>query len=470
MDDLLSKINCLLNEADENVARVVKKKLLTQFHNDIRKDYSEKNVEHKVSELVKYNPEYLSKSKDEGLLAELEIDLDKLKADKLTTKENGSKTSSFWVGNVPYSYSGSSHPVCDASKTPAVAKTMAMLNSDERFGGFNSCLLIHYPDEHSALSLHADDEGEQLDLSHPMAISHIGSSRDLEFYPKKYLKTHRHHKQPPLKTVTKEHGSITIMNPGCQEFLCHRVIKSIGSTGGSWALSFRKVLTESNAADVSSVSTDPEISFNTFSSNSANNSKSTLRICKKPMTLILGTSITKGLDGERMIKGNNVCHNISGSGYKILDLDRELDNFYNDTDSYADCQVKKVIISVGTNDVRHCKGVINHLKTPFYNLIEKVKLYFPGVNIFVQSVLPVRIENQYTVINIRRFNSMLFNTCRSNNCFYIDVFRNFLTPNGHFNEALFVDGCHLKTRSLGILARSFIRVINSPNIFNPLIT
>ena len=89
MDDLLSKINCLLNEADENVARVVKKKLLTQFHNDIRKDYSEKNVEHKVSELVKYNPEYLSKSKDEGLLAELEIDLDKLKADKLTTKENG---------------------------------------------------------------------------------------------------------------------------------------------------------------------------------------------------------------------------------------------------------------------------------------------------------------------------------------------------------------------------------------------
>lgn len=65
---------------------------------------------------------------------------------------------------------------------------------------------------------------------------------------------------------------------------------------------------------------------------------------------------------------------------------------------------------------------------------------------------------------------MLFNTCRSNKCIYIDVFRSFLTPKGHFNEALFVDGCHLKTRSLGILAHSFIRVINSPSMFNPLIT
>ena len=100
---------------------------------------------------------------------------------------------------------------------------MERLNTDDRLGGFDSYLLINYPDEHSALSLHADDEADQLDLSHPIAILHMGSSRDLEFYPKSYLNTHRHHKQTPLKTVSKEQGSLTIMNPGCQDLLCHRV-------------------------------------------------------------------------------------------------------------------------------------------------------------------------------------------------------------------------------------------------------
>ena len=103
---------------------------------------------------------------------------------------------------------------------------MECLNKDGLFGGFNYCLLINYSDEHAALSLHADDEHEQLDLSHRIAIIHIDRSRDLEFYPKSYLKLYKHMKQATIKTVCKEHGSLTILNPGCQEALCHRVAKS----------------------------------------------------------------------------------------------------------------------------------------------------------------------------------------------------------------------------------------------------
>ena len=158
---------------------------------------------------------------------------------------------------------------------------------------------------------------------------------------------------------------------------------------------------------------------------------------KKPMTLILGTSITKGLITHKMTRRNNACHNISGSGYKFSDLNRELDDFYRE-DKFPDCRVVKAIVSVGTNDIRNCKGVINHLKTPLTNLIEKLRLYYPDIKIFVQSVLPVRIVNEFTVLNVRRYNSMLFNTCRERKCYYIDVFRNFLTVGGHFNEYLFV--------------------------------
>ena len=462
MEDLLGKINSLLNEADSNIAKSVKKHLLSQFHNELKKDAIQYDLKSELPNLVQYFPGYLDTNKDEVLLANIEIELDKImKENPSKININKSQTSSLWIGSVPYSYTGSSHPIFDLTNNPAISDTMDHLNKDERFGGFNSCLLINYPDEHAALSLHSDDEKDQLDLSHPIAIIHVGGSRDLEFYPKSYLKSHRHVKLAPVKTVSKEHGSLTVMYPGCQEALCHRVAKSSDKKPGCWALSFRKVPTEESSAEASFHSA--EISFN-------NPNRKKPVIPKKPMTLILGTSITVDLKEEKMARRNNICHNISGHGHKIADIDKELDKFYKASDEFSDCQVVKVIISVGTNDIRNCKGNINHLKTPLTNLIDKIKLYFPGVKVFLQSVLPVRIENEFTVRNVKRFNSMLFNTCREHKCFYIDIFRNFLTVGGHFNESLFKhDGCHLKIGCLGILARSFIRVINSREIFNPLI-
>ena len=184
MDDLLSKINGLLNEAEPNVALSVKKHLVAQFHNEFKKDAGKCNILAKIDELVKYQPDYLDVKKDEVLLASLEIELDSIKNDGTTmVSTNNSKTSSIWIGNVPYNYTGSSHPVLEVSKTPAVSETINQLNKDKRFGGFNSCLAIWYPDNEAALSLHADDEHDQLDLNHPIAIVHIGGPRDLEFYP-----------------------------------------------------------------------------------------------------------------------------------------------------------------------------------------------------------------------------------------------------------------------------------------------
>ena len=260
-------------------------------------------------------------------------------------------------------------------------------------------------------------------------------------------------------------GSLTTMYPGCQEALCHRVPRGTEKTGGRWALSFRSVIIEEPVPCLSPRAEESDTSADLFDAPSC---PSEPIKPKKPMTLILGTSITKGLLAHKMTRRNNACHNISGSGYKFADLDRELDSFYRE-DRLPDCRVVKAIISIGTNDIRNCKGVINHLKTPLTNLIEKLRFYYPEIKIFVQSVLPVRIVNEFTVLNVRRYNSMLFNTCRERKCYYVDVFKNFLTAGGHFNEYLFSDGCHLKPGCLGMLARSFIPIINK-DIFNPLIS
>ena len=67
-------------------------------------------------------------------------------------------------------------------------------------------MAISYPDMEAAISLHADNEHEQLDLNHPVAILHIGGPRDLESYPKSYIKSHRYNKLDPLKTYVNNMG------------------------------------------------------------------------------------------------------------------------------------------------------------------------------------------------------------------------------------------------------------------------
>ena len=458
MHELLSKINTLLMEADIPT----KKLLLTQLHNDINKNPV--SPPPPSADLVSYCPKYVSKDKDEVLLASLAIDLEMLERKHVHTVTTRPKPTSIWLGSTPYKYTGSSHPTIDMSSTPGIAELMNKLNGDKRFGRLTSCLAVYYPNEEAALSLHSDDESEYLDLRYPMAIMSFGCTRTLEFYPKEDIGNARRKRVKPVKSINMDDGSLTIMFPGCQESLCHRVPRSEEKTGGRWALSFRSVITEEPSPS-SPISEAIDTSGDLFDGHSA---PSESLKPKKPMTLILGTSITKGLIPNKMTRRNNTCHNISGSGYKLSDLDRELDNFYRE-DRMQDCRVVKAIISVGTNDIRYCKGVINHLKTPLTNLIEKLRVYYPDIKIFIQSVLPVRIVNEFTVLNVRRYNSMLFNTCRERKCYYVDVFKNFLTAGGHFNEYLFSDGCHLKPGCLGMLARSFIPIINK-DIFNPLIS
>ena len=95
MDDLLLKINSILNEADFNIAQSAKKHLMAQFHNEIKNVAAKCNLNSQLPELVKYHPGYLDTVNDEVLLAALEIELDNIKIGNPTVvSTNKSKTSS----------------------------------------------------------------------------------------------------------------------------------------------------------------------------------------------------------------------------------------------------------------------------------------------------------------------------------------------------------------------------------------
>ena len=467
MGDHIYRTICgLLKGADA----CTKKKLLVKLREDINKDELSQTPT-PDPDLVSYHPNYIS---DDVLLAELKLDFEDMKKEhfnnNIRTRNSTNKVGSVWIGSQPYSYTGSSHPANEMTNYPGTSKLMQTLNSDPRFKAyknFNSCQGTYYKNGKVALSLHSDDEKQHLDLSCPIVIMSFGVTRNLTLYPKVALHKSKweREKMDCVKTVEMEDLSMTVMWPGCQEALAHMVPRSDDTTGERISLSFRVALTEEDTP-ASGCDASSDDLFGTPTPSSPPTSASPP---KKPTTLILGTSITKGLIGEKLTKRNNYCHNISGSGFKISNLDKELDDFYKNPD-FLNCDIKKVIVSVGTNDIRYCKGDINHLKTPMKNLINKLRDYYSdNIQIFIQSVLPVKVTNEYTILNVKRFNSMLFNICRESKCFYLDVFRQFLTFDGHFNQSLFVDGCHLKSSCMGLLARSYIKVINR-DVFNPLIT
>ena len=127
------------------------------------------------------------------------------------------------------------------------------------------------------------------------------------------------------------------MWPGCQDALAHMVPRSDECSGERISLSFRVAITEEDT-----ITEDCNASGEDLFLTPSSPSHSPVVLPKKPTTLILGTSITKGLIGEKLAKRNIYCHNISGSGYKISHLDKQLDEFYKNPD-FANCDVKKVI-------------------------------------------------------------------------------------------------------------------------------
>ena len=189
------------------------------------------------------------------------------------------------------------------------------------------------------------------------------------------------------------------------------------------------------------------------------------------LCILLGTSITQHVDGSLMSKKGRTVVNLSASGANIEHLRKMAGDFHYEN-PHSIHKVDKIVVSVGTNDIKWYNCHINSLRREFkpklIALIQDLKLLFPYASISFQTVLPIRIVYNYTVDSVHQFNNLLLEVCSQFSCTFFDCFSRFLDREGvHPNKLLYRDNWHLSDIGLKVLCRA-LKFLIYGNIFNPI--
>ena len=356
------------------------------------------------------------------------------------------KVASQWLIKSPHQ---TNIPSEDLDKFPNISKLRSIASSLTNGSDYNSCIVNFYADGAARTHPHADDE-TYIDQSCPIACFSIGQTREIGIFDKKDGQLVGKH--------ALQNGSLFVMNTGAQANTKHQVMPMRSSPCGErFSLSFRKI----KYTEVK----DEWPLVNKASETHQGRAPSTT--CKT--TLVLGTSIPFYLDYGKLTgsSGRVKVVNLCKRGAKISHLQEVLDEHYKNEEPSE--IVDKIILSVGTNDLRNNKkSTVGHLYTPMENLVSKIKTFYPGATIYIQSLLPQRVQNAFTVSNVLGFNKLLVKLSALNKCFYLDIFRDFLGENNHPDPDLYRwDGVHLSNKGLSVLARAYISKIRGR--FNPIV-
>ena len=158
--------------------------------------------------------------------------------------------------------------------------------------------------------------------------------------------------------------------------------------------------------------------------------------------------------------------NISESGAKIKDISNNVRRFYEDDLAAKNNDIEKVIFNLGTNDIKHARSGVLHLKKYLSDLINMTKELFPAAIILFQSCLPIKCVYSYIPRNVLDFNVMLRDLCLDYNCVFVDCFRVFLSYSGvEVNNDLYHDWLHLNNRGVGVLS-TWLKYLVNENSFD----
>ncbi len=381
----------------------------------------------------------------------------------------------------PYTWSSKKGKVInnplDMANFPVIKSLMDKVN--QRFGCKMNCVLATcYVNGRVNVRLH-DDAEHELDPSQPICVMSIGATRRVEFVDKD-----KKHKYAADKVLDPSDSSIYIMKAGCQEGFLHRVRRDVRVQNYRICLSFRCFIEPSTAPvvatpAVSATSATPPppsstparpprpISgtnhaaqgFSPFHSDiSLTHGHSSLNDGRERVCLILGSSITTRVDGDMMSRKSRKVINLSESGAKIQDLSKIVNEFYADN-PLLNHKVDKIVINIGTNDVKWLNGrkysVFRKFRAPLSNLIRDLQFLFPHAQIVFTTVLPIRALYNYTATTINDFNRLIFEVCNSFGCIFYDCFYEFLAPDlKDYDCTLFRDKWHLNDLGLRTLCRA----------------
>ena len=366
--------------------------------------------------------------------------------------------------NKPYIYPDSNpiHKAKDISQFPAITGIMEKINQIPGIQGpVNSCFVLKYTSDSNALSPHADDE-DILDHSKAICNFSIGASRTLEFFDKS--------KGKPITNVRMDNNSLTIMKAGTQDLMkhCVRAEKKRSNNNASqlrYSLSFR-ALAKSNGIN--------KVNVGETGLNNSITEQEKVGPAKKHICLLAGDSFAARLDEHLLGRNTLEVRNIAQGGAKIGQVMEQLENF---CCGHREIVVDKLIVSVGTNDIRNCVNGIDHLRGPFKQLCSRIKDLFPTTRVYFQSLLPLPLYHQHdwnTNRNVLALNRVIYFECIYRNFYYIDAFvpfsmhwRPYSGPRIRKDYLFEAGGIHPITNGgMGVLAGLYRRALHS-KYFNP---
>lgn len=150
-----------------------------------------------------------------------------------------------------------------------------------------------------------------------------------------------------------------------------------------------------------------------------------------------GDSITAGGNWQQWFSEYKII-NLGVQGNALEDMNERIDMLWA-------VRPEKVFIMGGINGIT--KVSVDPYVTRYELMIDEIKEYLPGVEIYIQSVLPISVEKgkRYNIDNetIKRFNLELQKMAEEKNCVYIDLYKLY-ESDGVLNPIMTRDGVHLK--------------------------
>ena len=268
-----------------------------------------------------------------------------------------------------------------------------------------------------------------------------------------------------------ESGSITHMKAGTQQVLKHMVRgKNSKEPELRFSLSFRALAKRT-------VSPAQELLHSAPVDTPVHTTPQQVPISEPPrrVCLVAGDSYAARLDAAKL--GRSVCcvENIAKGGAKIGHVIQQLEDYSRENKGVI---VEKLLLSVGTNNMRNCYNGVEHLRGHFKALCEKINILFPNSKVYFQSLIPLPCKNRFDWIsnrNIIDFNKIVMNECTYRKFHILGAFSLFSIPwNGSTpdirNDRFFVgNDIHPSQKlGMGVLAKLYLRAIHS-KYFNPFV-
>ena len=369
---------------------------------------------------------------DPVLSAAVEVELISLRL-----KSNTDRVKTKWrsPSSEAYNYAAVINNPSLISGYPSICKLMELVNGHPTStGDMDSCLVSCFSNSKAKLSLHADDEDLISQKSSICTVS-FGAPRNLEFVHNN--KRDKSGKRDVIadRSLPATHHSMNIMRPGCQAVLKHRIPKGTHIPGGSnirYSLSFRKLAVNVPIPPITPsihAATQDEVAFLPTVSPPHTSPP------HKSVILIAGDSFPARLDSDKLGKSKKLVHNIAVGGSKIAAVQKSIVDYVSKNPNH---DVKKLFISIGTNDIRYCQNGLQHLKPVVCELMKTVRALLPCTTVYFQSLLPIPDNGcPYTAHNVVNMNKMIYYLCSRYKMFYMDVFPNFLNYDFTRNVMLF---------------------------------